>query len=162
MALLSLAMLPDLKHHEFRRRGAGGAGAATVHNSRGENFRMRKTNAILLVPTLLLAAGLCPNLAAQSPKFDSDTISGLGARNIGSAEMSGRVAALAAVKENGKLTVYIGAASGGVWKSENGGTTFKPVFDKQPLQSIGAITIDPSHPKTIWVGTGESWTRNSV
>ncbi|MGA3326946.1 MAG: sialidase [Terriglobia bacterium] len=123
---------------------------------------MRKTNAILLVPTLLLAAGLCPNLAAQSPKFDSDTISGLGARNIGSAEMSGRVAALAAVKENGKLTVYIGAASGGVWKSENGGTTFKPVFDKQPVQSIGAITIDPSHPKTLWVGTGESWTRNSV
>ena len=105
---------------------------------------------------------MCANLAAQSPKFDSDTISGLGARNIGSAEMSGRVAALAAVKENGRLTVYIGAASGGVWKSMNGGTTFKPVFDKQPVQSIGAIAIDPSHPKTIWVGTGEAWTRNSV
>jgi photosystem II stability/assembly factor-like uncharacterized protein len=102
------------------------------------------------------------SLPAQSPQLDSDTISGLGARNIGSAQMSGRVAALAAVKENGKLTVYIGAASGGVWKSENGGTTFKPVFDKQTSQSIGAITIDPSHPKTIWVGTGESWTRNSV
>jgi photosystem II stability/assembly factor-like uncharacterized protein len=49
-----------------------------------------------------------------------------------------------------------------VWKSTNGGTTFKPVFDKQPVQSIGAVTIDPKNPKVIWVGTGEPWTRNSV
>jgi len=99
---------------------------------------------------------------AQDAKFDSDTISGLGARNIGSATMSGRIAALTAVKEDGRLTVYIGAASGGVWKSTNGGTTFKPVFDKTTAQSIGAITIDPQNSKTIWVGTGEAWTRNSV
>ena len=99
---------------------------------------------------------------AQDVKFDSDTISGLGARNIGSATMSGRVSAVDGVKENGRMTVYIGAASGGVWKSVNGGTTYKPVFDKQPAQSIGAIAIDPQNPKTVWVGTGESWTRNSV
>jgi hypothetical protein len=49
-----------------------------------------------------------------------------------------------------------------VWKSQDGGTTFKPVFDKQPVQSIGAIAIDPKNPKTVWVGTGEAWTRNSV
>lgn len=101
-------------------------------------------------------------LSAQQMKFDSDSISGLGARNIGSAEMSGRVAALTAVREDGRLTVYIGAASGGVWKSVNGGTTYKPVFDKQPVQSIGAIAVAAGAPKTIWVGTGESWTRNSV
>ena len=101
-------------------------------------------------------------LSAQQMKFDSDSISGLGARNIGSAEMSGRVAALTAVKENGRLTVYVGAASGGVWKSVNGGTTYKPVFDKQAVQSIGAIAVDAGAPKTVWVGTGESWTRNSV
>ena len=100
---------------------------------------------------------------AQSPvKIDSDTISGLGARNIGSATMSGRIAAIDAVWEKDRLTVYIGAASGGVWKSVNGGTTYKPVFDKQGVQSIGAITIDPKNPKTIWVGSGEAWTRNSV
>src|SRR5213075_75307 len=104
--------------------------------------------------------------AAQTPpssvKVDSETISGLGARNIGSAAMSGRVAALDAVWEGPRLTVYVGAASGGVWKSVNGGSTFKPVFDKQSTQSIGAVTIDPKNAKTIWVGTGESWMRNSV
>src|SRR5271155_2652488 len=108
---------------------------------------------VLLIPGLL---------AAQEIKIDSDTISGLGARNIGSAQMSGRVTSLAAVRENGRLTVYIGSASGGVWKSVNDGTTFKPMFDKQPVQSIGAVAIDPSSPKTIWVGTGEAWTRNST
>ncbi|MCM3905405.1 MAG: hypothetical protein ND866_27225 [Pyrinomonadaceae bacterium] len=95
-------------------------------------------------------------------RVDSETISGLGARNIGSAAMSGRVAALDAVQEGSRLTIYVGAASGGVWKSVNGGTTFKPIFDKQPVQSIGAVTIDPKNSKTVWVGTGESWTRNSV
>ncbi|MFN2601845.1 MAG: sialidase [Gemmatimonadaceae bacterium] len=99
---------------------------------------------------------------AVTPKVDSETISGLGARNIGSAAMSGRVAAIAAVHEGNRLTVYIGSASGGVWKSANGGTTYKPVFDKQTSQSIGAIAIDPTNPKVVWVGTGESWTRNSV
>jgi len=112
---------------------------------------------------MLAAAALLPALAsAQSAKVDSDTISGLGARNIGSATMSGRISAVAAVKEKGRLTVYIGSASGGVWKSINGGTTVKPVFDKQPVQSIGAVAVDPSNPQTIWVGTGESWSRNSV
>ena len=111
-----------------------------------------------LVASLMLETAV----NAQDAKFDSDTISGLGARNLGSAAMSGRVAAIAAVKENGRLTVYVGAASGGVWKSINGGTTFKPVFDKEAVQSIGAITIDPQSPKTIWVGTGEAWTRNST
>jgi photosystem II stability/assembly factor-like uncharacterized protein len=120
-----------------------------------------------LIPFLSVALGsvLCITAAAQTPptvKVDSDTISGLGARNIGSAAMSGRITSVAAVKEGQRLTVYVGAASGGVWKSVNGGTTFKPVFDKEPVQSIGAITIDPKNAKTIWVGTGETWTRNST
>jgi photosystem II stability/assembly factor-like uncharacterized protein len=114
---------------------------------------------MMMFLAMMIFAGPAP---AQDPKFDSDTISGLGARNIGSAAMSGRVAAIAAVKENGRLTVYVGAASGGVWKSSNGGTTFKPVFDKEAAQSIGAVAIDPQAPKTIWAGTGEAWTRNSV
>lgn len=110
----------------------------------------------------VIALSMPSLLPAQEVKLDSDTIAGLGARNIGSATMSGRVSALTAVKEDGRLTVYIGSASGGLWKSVNGGTTYKPMFDKQLAQSIGAIAIDPQAPKTIWVGTGESWTRNSV
>jgi photosystem II stability/assembly factor-like uncharacterized protein len=120
----------------------------------------------------VMASGSAPAAAAASnppapavaraPVFDSATLSGLGARNIGSAAMSGRIAALAARNDGGKTELFVGAASGGVWKSQDGGTTFKPVFDKQPVQSIGSITIDPSNPKTVWVGTGESWMRNSV
>ncbi|MFC5580773.1 hypothetical protein [Rhodanobacter terrae] len=104
-----------------------------------------------------------PGAAPGPAKFDAGVISGLDARNIGSATMSGRISALAAMPEkDGKLTIYVGAASGGVWKSSDGGTTYKPVFDKQAVQSIGDVEIDPSRHDTIWVGTGESWTRNSV
>ncbi len=102
------------------------------------------------------------SLAAQTASFDSDAISGLGARNLGPGVISGRVAAVTAVRENGRLTVFAGSAGGGVWKSVNGGTTFKAVFDKEPVQSIGALAIDPSNPKIVWAGTGEAWTRNSV
>jgi len=111
--------------------------------------------------TALCFAGLLHG-AEQAP-YNSATISGLGARNIGSAAMSGRVAALAATREpSGKITLIVGAASGGVWKSEDGGTRYKPVFDEQPVQSIGAVALDPKNTKNVWVGTGESWTRNSV
>ena len=121
-----------------------------------------KRKLISFLSTAALGFALAAAALAQQPRFDSETISGLGARNIGSATMSGRIAALDAVQEGQRLTVYIGAASGGVWKSLNGGSTFKPVFDKQPVQSIGAITVDPKNPKVVWVGTGEAWTRNSV
>ncbi|MFY9676677.1 MAG: glycosyl hydrolase, partial [Terriglobales bacterium] len=99
---------------------------------------------------------------AQEVTLDSDVISGLPIRSIGPAVMGGRIADIAAVREGEKLTIYIGSASGGVWRSRDGGITFKPIFDKEPSQSIGSIAIDPSDPKTVWVGTGESWVRNSV
>ena len=113
------------------------------------------------VLALVLACALAA--VGQTPvRFDSATVSGLPARNIGSATMSGRIAAVDAVEEDGRITLFVGAASGGVWKSVNGGTTFKPVFDREDLQSIGAVAIDPSNSKTVWVGSGEGWTRNSV
>ena len=100
---------------------------------------------------------------ADDAPYNSATISGLGARNIGSATMSGRISALAGVKEpSGKITLFVGAASGGVWKSDDSGTRYRPVFDELPVQSIGALAIDPKNSKNVWVGTGESWTRNSV
>jgi photosystem II stability/assembly factor-like uncharacterized protein len=122
------------------------------------------TRAILPGPATAAtdAAAARPPAAAGPPRFDDGVLSGLGARNIGSAAMSGRISAVAARNEGGKTMILVGAASGGVWKSLDGGTTFKPIFDKNPVQSIGAITLDPSNPGVIWVGTGESWTRNSV
>src|SRR5439155_13528215 len=119
---------------------------------------------ILAGPASKTAAAVTPPPAAAPPPavLDSGVLSGLRARNIGSAAMSGRVSAIAARNDNGRTTVLVGAASGGVWKSIDGGTTFKPVFDQQPVQSIGAIAFDPANAQTIWVGTGESWTRNSV
>lgn len=114
-----------------------------------------------------LLAGSALALAMAAPAVAADTpgagISGLGIRNIGAAEMSGRIAAIAArAEDDGKVTIFVGAASGGVWKSEDGGTSFTPKFDRQPVQSIGAIALDPSNKRTVWVGTGETWTRNSV
>ncbi len=100
--------------------------------------------------------------STQDVTLDSDTLSGLPIRAIGPAAMGGRIADIAAVNEGQRLTIYVGSASGGVWKSVDGGTTFKPIFDKQPSLSIGAVAIDPSNPQTVWVGTGEAWVRNSV
>src|SRR3982750_3086350 len=110
---------------------------------------------LILVSTLALGASEAP--------FNSATISGLGTRNIGSARMSGRISAIAGTRERSdKITLFVGAASGGVWKSDDSGTRYRPVFDEQPVQSIGAIALDPKNSKNVWVGTGESWTRNSV
>jgi photosystem II stability/assembly factor-like uncharacterized protein len=120
---------------------------------------MRSLKFIVSVAVFLCAV----NSKAQETSYSSATISGLGARNIGSATMSGRISAMAATREpSGKVTLFVGAASGGIWKSDDGGTRFRPVFDEQPVQSIGAIAIDPKNVKNVWVGTGESWTRNSV
>ena len=94
------------------------------------------------------------------PAFSSNTFGGLRARAIGPAIMSGRVSSIDATSTD-PLTIYIGAASGGLWKSTDAGTTFKPIFDDHP-QSIGVVKLAPSDPSTVWVGTGESWTRNSV
>src|SRR5436189_4220075 len=100
---------------------------------------------------------------AADAQFNSASISGLGARNIGSAAMSGRISSIAGVHEpSGKITLFVGAASGGVWKSDDSGTRYHPIFDEQPVQSIGALALDPKNSKNVWAGTGESWTRNSV
>jgi photosystem II stability/assembly factor-like uncharacterized protein len=108
----------------------------------------------------LVAAGFAGTALAQQAGFDSDTFGGLYARAIGPAAMSGRISALDAVAGE-RLTVWVGSASGGVWKSVDGGVQYKPVFDKHS-QSIGALRVDARDPKTVWVGTGESWVRNSV
>jgi photosystem II stability/assembly factor-like uncharacterized protein len=113
----------------------------------------------LLLGILILS---CVSLFAAdaSITIDSATFGGLRARDIGPAVMSGRIAAIDASAAD-PVTAWIGSASGGVWKSDNAGTTFKPVFDDH-TQSIGAVRVDPSDAETVWIGTGETWVRNSV
>src|SRR5216110_775630 len=124
------------------------------------NFAPNAVEVRCVLASLFLCA--IPVYAADAP-FSSASISGLGARNIGSAAMSGRISCMAGVHEpSGKITLFVGSASGGVWKSDDSGTRYRPIFDEQPVQSIGAIAVDPKNSKNVWVGTGESWTRNSV
>lgn len=108
--------------------------------------------------SLALLSLVAASLPAQN--FRSSTFSGVNARQIGPAVMSGRITAIEGTTEDPNV-IYIGAAAGGIWKSITGGTLFKPVFDKY-TQSIGALAIDQKHPDTLWAGTGESNMRNSV
>ncbi len=99
------------------------------------------------------------SLSAQNP--DISKLENMKARSIGPAGMSGRIVAIDAVVDNPDI-IFAGAASGGVWKSVDGGITWKPVFDDQKLINIGAIKICQSNPDIIWVGTGEGNPRNSI
>jgi len=102
------------------------------------------------------------SVPAQQKKLTGKQLFGsLRARQIGPTITSGRLTDIAVHPKKNNV-IYVGAAGGGVWKSLNGGVNFKPVFDKHN-SSIGCIAIDPKNPdKVIWVGTGESWTRNST
>ncbi|GAB5412491.1 MAG: hypothetical protein Cons2KO_00940 [Congregibacter sp.] len=106
------------------------------------------------------ALALLLSMATQAA-LDSDLLAGMQARNIGPAGMSGRITSVASVAFNPKLIV-IGAASGGVWRSDNGGLSWTPLFDDQSVNSIGAVAINQTYPDIIWVGTGEGATRNST
>ena len=112
----------------------------------------------------LLALFLCSFFAHSQQKDNLNLESYFGdlrARHIGPALMSGRINDLELHPTNPRI-LYAGTAGGGVWKSNNGGATFNPIFDDH-IQSIGAVTLDPNDPdNTIYVGTGETWTRNSV
>jgi hypothetical protein len=85
------------------------------------------------------------------------TYSQLKFRYIG--PVGNRISAVAGVPGN-PLIVYAGSASGGIFKTEDGGTTWKPVFDDQPVSSIGSLAVAPSNPNIVWAGTGETWIRS--
>ncbi len=108
----------------------------------------------------LLLTGLLLASAAHA-SVDMRLLAGMKARSIGPAAMSGRVAAIAADPANPNV-VYIGGATGGVFKSTNSGITWSAVFDKEAVHAIGAIEIDPQNANTVWVGTGEGNVRNSA
>ncbi len=110
----------------------------------------------LLAATFLFAVAL----PAQSPYSASD-LSGLRLRNIGPASMSGRVVDMDVV-ESDPYTMYVAAATGGLWRTRDNGVTWESLFDKVPVHSIGDVVVNQSNPNIIWVGTGERANRQSV
>jgi photosystem II stability/assembly factor-like uncharacterized protein len=103
-----------------------------------------------------------PEAAAEETSvLSSKSFSGLPFRSIGPAITSGRISEVAVVPGNEKV-YYVATSSGGVWKTENSGTTFKPIFDSQGSYSIGTVTVDPNDPAIVWVGTGENNSQRSV
>jgi photosystem II stability/assembly factor-like uncharacterized protein len=93
--------------------------------------------------------------AAKSAEKPKNAFDGLKLRGLGPAFMSGRIADIA-IDPRDPSTWYVAVGSGGVWKTANSGTTWTPLFDKEASYSIGCVTIDPSNPQVIWVGTGEN------
>lgn len=93
--------------------------------------------------------------------FEETSISGLKFRSIGPAQTSGRISDFAINPDNHK-EYYVATASGGVWKTDNAGTTYNPIFDGQGSYSIGCVTLDPNNSNVVWVGTGENNNQRSV
>jgi len=110
--------------------------------------------------TVAIVAALLPLLIAhpvsaqENPLKEAD-LSGLALRSVGPALTSGRIADLA-VDPTDHATYYVATASGGVWKTINGGTTFEPIFDQQGSYSTGVVELDPGNPHIVWVGSGEN------
>lgn len=94
-------------------------------------------------------------------QLNPELFQGMRARSIGPAGMSGRIASIEVVSSNPDV-MYVAAATGGVWKSVNGGTTWTPLFDSQPVAAIGAVSVYQANPAIVWVGTGEGNPRNSA
>ena len=114
---------------------------------------MRRTTAL---------ASLCfICIASLSQKVSLVQFKNLKPRNIGPAGMSGRITSVDVVNDNNNI-IYLGSASGGVWKTDNGGNSWSPVFDEQPTQNIGSVAVEQSNPNIVWVGTGEGNPRNSL
>jgi photosystem II stability/assembly factor-like uncharacterized protein len=117
-------------------------------------YTLKKIVLTLLIPVSFFAQN------NTEVKLTGAMFGALPGRQIGPAEMSGRITAVDAVSATPRI-IYVGTAGGGVWKSTTAGTTFQPVFDKFS-QSIGCLTIDQKNPETVYVGTGECNMRNSV
>ncbi len=120
----------------------------------------------LVVLSSIFLAAFCSNLIAM-PKVETDSLmsssvfNGLALRSVGPAFTGGRIVAIA-VDPNNRAHYYVGAASGGVWETHNDGTSWTPVFQHEPVYSIGSIAIDPKNPFVVWVGTGEANSQRSV
>ncbi len=117
----------------------------------------RLWQALLCLALTFSFAGSLAQAQDEKPKpgLNAATLKGLELRNIGPAVTSGRIADIAIHPDN-RAVWYVGVGSGNIWKTVNAGTTWETIFDNEGSYSIGAITLDPSDPNTVWVGTGEN------
>src|SRR6056300_671090 len=113
-----------------------------------------KYKILLLALLNFMALSLFAQEKDKSPLNDN-TLSGIKLRNVGPAFTSGRIADIAIHPDNDNVW-YVAVGSGGVWKTMNSGISWKPIFDNQSVYSTGCITLDPSNPHTVWLGTGEN------
>jgi photosystem II stability/assembly factor-like uncharacterized protein len=109
----------------------------------------------------ILFFGMISGPAFSQKKFDLDQFKSWTPRAIGPAGMSGRITAIDALMADPNFIV-LGSASGGVWKTLNGGSSWTPIFDDQPILNIGSVAIQQNNSNVIWVGTGEGNPRNSI
>ncbi|MCB9284127.1 MAG: glycosyl hydrolase [Lewinellaceae bacterium] len=123
---------------------------------------------LLLIALLPFGAFAQKAKKADQPKeekpeyyLDKLSIPALKFRSVGPALTSGRISDFAVMPGN-RSVYYVASSAGGVWKTENAGTTYEPVFDSQGSYSIGCVTIDPNNPNVVWVGTGENNNQRSV
>ena len=122
---------------------------------------MRFRFPIVAICLLALVAHVYAQNGAQTKSPLETAFSRLEWRSIGPANMGGRIADVEGVPGDAN-TVYVASASGGLWKTTNGGVSWKPIFEREGTISIGDIALAPSNPEVVWVGTGESNVRNSV
>ena len=114
------------------------------------------------IAALLGLGGPLAGSPAPAPESEKhDFLDNLKFRNLGPANGGGRVAAVAGIPGDPN-TYYVGAAGGGVWKSTDGGNSWKAIFEKEATASIGALAVSPSNPNVVWVGTGEGNPRNDA
>lgn len=116
---------------------------------------------LLSLPAAAQRGRAAPAKPDSAKAASGPSLAGLKLRSIGPAMISGRITDIA-VNPRDESQWYVGAASGGLWKTDNAGTTWTPVFDGQPVYSIGVVTLDPNNPNVVWVGTGEYNAQRSV
>jgi len=128
---------------------------------------MRRLWILLVILALVATPAMAKKKAVEDPEKKDDapmsaaTFSALKMRNIGPAINSGRVSDFA-VQPDAPHIIYAATASGNLWKTVNAGTTWEPIFDKEKSYSIGCVTLDPTNPNVVWVGTGENNSQRSV
>lgn len=114
----------------------------------------------LWMAAVVLAVAATPLAAQRRITLDSTLLAAFRWRPVGPANMAGRITDVEGIP--GSATFFFAAASGGIWKTTNGGTTFRPVFDNYACISMGDLAIAPSDTMQVWAGTGEEDSRNSI